>query len=72
MLCYDMLSIASVHCLPDTVVAMILLFGATLDCTPSCYSNLFVEFFVRAHMTLEEIACLVFHFICGIPFGDLF
>ena len=26
------------------VVAMILLFGATLDCTPSCRSNLFVEF----------------------------
>ena len=42
--CCDMFSIASRHCLPDDVVAMVLLFGATLDCTPSCYSNLFVEF----------------------------
>ena len=28
--------------------------------------------FVRAHMTPERISCLAFHFICGIPFGDLF
>ena len=41
--------------------------------TLSCFSNLFVEFFfVRAHMTLAEMACPVFHFICGIPPGGSF
>ena len=43
--------------------------GETLD-YPIFFSNPFVEFyFVRAHMTLAEMVCLVFHFICGIPPG---
>jgi len=50
----------------------ILIWGQLLI-TLFCFSNLFVEFcFVRAHMTLAEMACLVFHFICGIPPGGLF
>ena len=40
--------------------------GATLDYPIFFVSNLFVEScFVRAHMTLAEMACLVFHFIVG-------
>ena len=45
--------IITVYYWPDILTTVILLFGATLDCTPFWYSNLFAEFCEGSH-TPEE------------------
>jgi hypothetical protein len=50
-----MFSIASARCFPDTIIVVILLFGAILGCTLAWYSNPFVEFCEGSHTPEETV-----------------